>query len=107
MYEWYVSLADVVQHPLYGTDATLDTILFELGMDVNKGYLDDGRWQLESTNTEEVDEFDYYHRSIGGAIVKCPRYVGVCRTDGKWRGFLNRFLELPVEFTGGIYELER
>lgn len=109
MQEWYVSLADVVQHPSYGKDGTLESILYSYGMDVSKGFKDDGRWKLKSTNTEDFDEFDYYHKSLSGDIVKCPRYVGVARTDGGWFRFINRFLDLPVEFTrrGGKNELER
>lgn len=100
MADWYVSLADVVQHPNYGKKETsLEDILYDYGLDVAKGYRDDGRWQIEETNTEDVDEYGYYHRSLSGDIVKCPRFIGTARVDGKWKSFVNRFLNMPVEFT--------
>lgn len=103
MPEWYVSEADVKLHPLYDEKKCdkklLDKILFSYGMDVSKGYIDDERWKMESTGDEELDSFDYYHKSLSGEIVKCPRYVGMARTDGDWPRFINRLLDLPVEFT--------
>ena len=99
MIPWYVSYADVQKHPSYGNGGTLESILFAYGMDVKKGYTDDSRWQLESNNIEDVDEFGYWHRSLSGERVKCPRFVGMARSDGGWSKFINRFLNLPVEFT--------
>lgn len=100
MVDWYVSLADVVQHPRYQEGCELDTILYDLGMDTKYGYQDDGRWLLECTNTPDKDEHDFTHRSLSGDIVKCPRYKGIARSDGRWRSWVSHFLNLPAELTG-------
>lgn len=100
---WYVSLSDVVQHPDFEKDSDsslLKKILYDLGMDVEKGFNDDMRWTRKCTYTEEVDEFDYRHRSLSGHVMKCPRYVGVARRDGPWKKFISHFLNLPAEFSG-------
>jgi hypothetical protein len=90
---WVVSLLDVVAHPAYHDGASLDKILHSLGMDITKGYVDDGRWQQECKGTEE-DYFGFYHRSLlTGEIGKCPRYVGEPRRDGKWDRFMRYFDE--------------
>lgn len=100
---WYVSLSDVVQHPKFKKDSSqnlLKEILHDFGMDISKPFADDLRWSNRCDYKEDVDEFNYYHRSLSGDVVKCPRYVGVARQDGKWKKFISHFLDLPAEFSG-------
>lgn len=97
---WYVSLADVVLHPRYNKGASLEEILHDFGMDITKGFLEDDRDKVDCKFKEDVDEFDYYHRSLAGHVVKCPRYVGKARQDGEWRKFVSHHLNLPAELTG-------
>lgn len=96
---WYVSQYDVEQHPRYG-EASLDEILYDYGMEVKLGYKDDERWKLTTTakTPEGSDYYDYHHTSLSGHKVKCPRYVGLSRNDGKWRRFISDFLNCPAEF---------
>lgn len=98
--EWYVSLDDVIRHPSYGNGGDLKNILYDFGMDVSKGYIDDKRWTEKCEFKEDVDEYDYTHRSLSGNVVKCARFVGIARSDGKWRRFVSHFLNLPAEFSG-------
>lgn len=101
MVDWYVSMADVVQHPKYkNNEATLEEILRDYGMETKYGFTDDGRWQNSPENKKEQDEFDYYHRSLSGHVVKCPRFKGIARSDGRWRSWVSHFLNLPAEFSG-------
>lgn len=62
-----ISLSDVVRVPHFNGD-NLDTILYELGMDVEKGY----------------DEFVCTHRSIDNKIVTCTLYMGKELTTKEW-----------------------
>jgi hypothetical protein len=100
---WYVSLSDVLKHPKFEKDASqelLKEILHDFGMDTNKPYADDLRWAKRCDYKVEVDEFNYFHRSLSGDVVKCPRYVGTARQDGAWKKFVSHFLNLPMEFSG-------
>ena len=96
---WAVSHSDVQKHPGYADGQTLHSILYSLGMDVKKGFADDERWKLEPDmeSEESESEFDYYHTNFAGERVKCRRWVGVARQDGKWRRFVSNYLELPIE----------
>lgn len=96
MVEWMVSHSDVVKHPRWN-GKNLDQVLRSYGMDTRFGYQDDGRHLIECKFREEVDEFDYFHKSIfTGEICKGPRYIGVARQDGPWKRFVDRYLELPL-----------
>lgn len=99
MIPWYVSEYDVITHPLYRDEKDVKNVLHNLGMDVRYGYSDDGRHLKVCTNTPDVDEFDYYHVTFTGKRVKCKRYTGVARRDGKWARFISNYLNLPAEFT--------
>ena len=99
MIPWYVSEHDVVAHPSYHSEKDTNRILHLLGMDVKYGYSDDGRHLKVSTETEEVDQFDYYHVALSGKRVKCKRYIGVARKDKGWARLVSNILNLPAEFT--------
>jgi len=93
MIEWYISQGDVEKHPDFG-EKSLDDILYSLGMDVRLGYQTDGR----ETLTESKDtSYGFCHRSTLTGEVSCGlRYVGAARQDGKWKRFIDRFLNLPI-----------
>ena len=100
---WYVSLSDVIQHPRFKKDSDQDLlkeILWDFGMDITKTFMDDKRWTKKCDYKVDVDEFNHYHRSLSGDVVKCPRYVGSARQDGKWKKFVSHYLNLPAEFSG-------
>lgn len=89
--EWVVSEGDVKKHPKYGT-LSLEEILFSYGMDVKQGFDVDKRNESEVEETKE-EHFGFTHRSVfTGEIHTCPRYIGVARTDGKWRRFTENFV---------------
>lgn len=97
-YPWTVSISDVQKHPNYHENLTqeqLDKILHSLGMNISLGYQDDMRW------AQPVDEkeapFGYFHKSqFTDEVCIGPRYVGVSRSDGPWRKFVDKFLGLPL-----------
>ena len=99
MIPWYVSEHDVVAHPSYHSEKDTNRILHLFGMDVKYGYSDDGRHEKVSTNTEEYDEYDYYHTTFAGYRVKCKRFTGVARKDKGWARLVSNILNLPAEFT--------
>jgi hypothetical protein len=100
---WVVSQSDVEKHPKYKDGAMLSSILYDYGMEVSKGFEDDGRWKLtpiEKTEeeVEDTDAEDYYHISpFTGERCKKQRWVGLARQDGPWKKFVSIFLELPIE----------
>ena len=98
---WFVSEDDLKQLPQYLEGATLDSMLYALGMDVKRGYQDDGRHLLTEEDLDEgVEDFEgYFHRSIltkKTEKLTCPRYVGYARQDGDWAKFIHNFLEISL-----------
>lgn len=99
MVDWVISHSDVLKHPDYGR-ATLETILHSYGMDVDRPYEDDYRWQkaLEQGDVDEESLHGFTHRSLfTGEVCLGPRYTGHARQDNGWRHFVSDFLELRVE----------
>lgn len=93
MAAWIISESDIKSHPHFGT-RDLHLLLWDYGMNTYKPWADDGRW-LEVGITEHKRT----HRSIFTDSIQehcCPRYVGVARTDGPWKRFVDRFLDLPI-----------
>lgn len=62
-----ISLSDVVRVPHFNGE-NLDTILYELGMDVEKGY----------------DSCLCTHRALDNSVVTCTLYMGKERFDRGW-----------------------
>lgn len=97
MVDWVVLQDDVEKHPQFNKKP-LDGILFDFGMDISQGYLVEDKTKRCRPEHWPEDEvfFGYSYRStFTGKISKGPRYVGVARTDGKWRRFVSDLLEMP------------
>ena len=74
-----ISMADVVQHPLYekvkDKENALDGLLYSMGMDIEKNY--------------EVSVCE--HRSdLTGQVNVCERFCGEERTDENWLAIKKR-----------------
>ena len=94
MTDWVVSHSDLEKHPKYGKISN-EEILYQFGMDVDKGYEADGREQVANEEEGTEGEFGYSHRSpFTGEIHTCPRYFGAARTDGKWKLFTEVFVKV-------------
>ena len=95
---WFVSCKDIELAQAQNGGQNLERTLHSLGMDVKKGYMDDGRWRKPVTSKAGVDEFAFFHRSLSGDRVCGPRYIGQAREDGVWRSFVSNELNLTAEF---------
>ena len=96
MVDWVILQADVEKHPKF-SEISLEEILKDFGMDVKKGYIIEDKTKEEKPEDwpEEEPFFGYNYRSpFTDELSKGPRYVGVARSDGKWRRFVSDFLEL-------------
>lgn len=98
---WYVSYKDVELAQAQNGNQNLERTLYGLGMDIRRGYMDDGRWRKPVTGKADHDEFAYFHRSLSGHRVCGPRYIGIARSDGKWKSRIGNELSLNVEFGMG------
>lgn len=95
---WYVSCKDVELAQAGNGGLSLEKTLYSLGMDIRKGWMDDGRWRKPVTSEADVDEFAYFHRSLSGHRVCGPRYIGQPRQDGRWKSLVSNELNLTAEF---------
>lgn len=92
MTDWVVSQGDVEQHPKFG-ELSLDEILHDYGMDIEEGYETDERYKEKCEEGDTSCEFGFTHRSpFTGKYHTCARYIGVARTDGKWKRFTETFV---------------
>ncbi len=92
-----VSLHDIQLHPDYDSSegGNIEEILHKLGLDTNKEYWDDGRWLQDVTG--EDNQFDFYHRAtFSQELVKCPRYIGVARSDGSWTSDIEHLFDVNM-----------
>lgn len=96
--EWYVSFKDVELAQANNGGKNLEKTLYSLGLDTRRGYMDDGRWLLPCTNTSDLDEYLYFHRSLSGEKVCGPRYIGLARQDRRWRALVSSEVNQMVEF---------
>jgi len=98
--DWVVSQSDIEKHKKYNPKdpyGNLDEMLKDFGMDVAKGYHADHRYSESKPEDWPKDEphFGYSHRSpFTGEVCNGTRYLGVARTDGKWKRFTSDFAEV-------------
>lgn len=95
---WFVSCKDVELTQAQNGGLNLERTLHSLGMDIRKGWMDDGRWRMPVTGKTDVDEHAYFHRSLSGHKVCGPRYIGEARQDGRWKALVSNELNLVAEF---------
>ena len=100
---WSISFRDVELAQAETGSANLERTLHSLGMDVRKGWMDDGRWRKEIVTKGTIAEVEetaegFFHRSLSGERVIGPRYIGQARSDGRWRSIISNELNLATEF---------